>query len=141
MSDPRFEDLVGRLLDGELAPDEWSELLGLVREGPTCLAALRDQLEVAEMLSLSDDPARSSPLFLEATRSRLAEEQFVSGVRAALQGRPPSRRGGGLPRWPWASSAATPIESEIEDCYVFTVNVEAGLEVVEVELLPLDPGP
>ena len=93
------------------------------------------------MLSLSDDPARSSPLFLEATRSRLAEEQFVSGVRAALQGRPPSRRGGGLPRWPWAVAAATPIESEIEDCYVFTVNVEAGLEVVEVELLPLDPGP
>jgi hypothetical protein len=30
----------------------------------------------------------------------------------------------------------TPIGSEVEDCYVFTVNVDAGLEVVEVELLP-----
>ena len=36
------------------------------------------------------------------------------------------------PLQPGASS--TPIGSEVEDCYVFTVNVDAGLEVVEVEL-------
>ena len=36
-------------------------------------------------------------------------------------------------------ASGTPIGSEIEDCYVFTVNVDAGLEVAEVELLP--PGP
>jgi hypothetical protein len=33
-------------------------------------------------------------------------------------------------------TSGTPIGSEVEDCYVFTVNVDAGLEVVEVELLP-----
>ena len=37
------------------------------------------------------------------------------------------------PLQPGASS--TPIGSEVEDCYVFTVNVDAGLEVVEVELM------
>ena len=34
------------------------------------------------------------------------------------------------------SAPGTPIGSEVEDCYVFTVDVDAGLEVVEVELLP-----
>jgi hypothetical protein len=33
-------------------------------------------------------------------------------------------------------AAGTPVGSEVEDCYVFTVNLDAGLEVIEVELLP-----
>jgi hypothetical protein len=36
-------------------------------------------------------------------------------------------------------TVGTPIGFEVDDCYVFTVNVDAGLEVAEVELLP--PGP
>ena len=38
------------------------------------------------------------------------------------------------PLQPWTSD--TPIGSEVEDCYVFTVDVNAGLEVAEVEILP-----
>src|SRR5262249_39109622 len=87
VSDARFEDLVGRLLDDELTPDEWSKFLELVRDDPALLEQLRDQLEASELLALSEDPVRGSPLFLEATRSRLADDGFVSGVRAALAGR------------------------------------------------------
>ena len=91
VNDSRFEDLVGRLLDDELTPDGWCELLGLVRDDPALLRKLRDQLEASELLALSEDVLRGSPLFLEATRSRLADDRFVSGVRAAIAGarRPP----------------------------------------------------
>lgn len=111
MSDARFEDLVGRLLDDELTPDERSELLGLVRDDPALLEQLRDQLEASELLALSVDPVRGSPLFLEATRSRLADDGFVSGVRAALAGRSTGRGGGRAPGWlgAFAASAAATV--------------------------------
>lgn len=32
-------------------------------------------------------------------------------------------------------ASGTPIGSEVEACYVFTVNIDAGLEIVEVELV------
>jgi hypothetical protein len=38
-----------------------------------------------------------------------------------------------------SEASGTPIGSEIEDCYVSTVNVDAGLEVAELELLPPAP--
>ena len=98
MNDSRFEDLVGRLLDDELTPEGWSELLGLVRHDPARLRELRDQLEAAELLALTEDVLRGSPLFLEATRSRLADDGFVSGVRAAIAGGPAGRRGARSPR-------------------------------------------
>lgn len=106
MSDARFEDLVGRLLDDELTPGEWTELLGLVRDEPALLEQVRDQLEVSEWLALSEDPVRGSPLFLEATRSRLADAGFVSGVRAALAGRSTGRKGRWAPGWRGVFAAA-----------------------------------
>lgn len=111
MSDARFEDLVGRLLDDELTPDEWSELLGLVRDAPALLEQLRDQLEASELLALSEDPVRGSPLFLEATRSRLADDGFVSGVRATLAGRSTARKRGRASGWlgMFAASAAATV--------------------------------
>ncbi len=111
MIDARFEDLIGRLLDEELTPDEWSELLGLVRDDPVRLEGLRDQLEAAELLALSEDSVRGSPLFLEATRSRLADDGFVSGVRAALAGRPTGRGSRRAPGWRavFAASAAAAV--------------------------------
>jgi ferric-dicitrate binding protein FerR (iron transport regulator) len=110
VSNARFDYLVGRLLDDEPTSDEWSELLGLVRDDPALLEQLRDQLEASELLALSEDPVRGSPLFLEATCSRLADARFVSGVRAALEGRSPGRRRGRAPGWLGvvaASAAAT----------------------------------
>ncbi|MEJ7638506.1 MAG: FecR family protein [Singulisphaera sp.] len=106
MSDSRFEDLIGRLLDDELTPDEWSELLGLVRDDPTLLGELGDQLEASELLALSEDAVRGSPLFLEATRSRLDDDGFVSGVRAAIAGDSTGHRGTRSPRWPWMVAAS-----------------------------------
>ncbi len=35
MSDSRFEELLGRLLDGELSDGEFSELVHLVRDRPS----------------------------------------------------------------------------------------------------------
>ena len=106
MSDSRFEDLAGRLLDDELTPDEWSALLGLVGDDPTLLGELRDQLEASELLALSEDAVRGSPLFLEATRSRLDDGGFVSGVRAAIAGGPTGRRGARSRRRPWVVAAS-----------------------------------
>jgi hypothetical protein len=108
VSNTRFEDLVGRLLDDELAPDEWTELITIVRDDPALLEELRDQLEACELLALAEDPVRGSPLFIEATRSRLADDGFVSGVRAALAGRAPDHRVGWAPDWLglFAASAA-----------------------------------
>jgi hypothetical protein len=105
MSDSRFEDLVGRLLDDELTSDEWSELLGLVRDDAALLEELRDQLEASELLALSEDGLRRSPLFLEATRSRLADDGFVSGVRAAIARGSTDRRGARSTRRWWAVAA------------------------------------
>lgn len=111
MSNARFEDLVGRLLDDELTPDEWSKLLELVRDDPALLEQLRDQFEASELLALSEDPVRGGPLFLEATRFRLADDAFVSGVQAALAGRSTGRKGGRSPGWlgVFAASAAATV--------------------------------
>jgi len=106
VSDSRFEDLLGRLLDDELAPDEWAELLRLVRDDPALLERLRDQLKASELLALLLDDLRGSPLFLEATRSRLVDDGFVSGFRAAITGGSADRRPVRSPRWPWAAAAA-----------------------------------
>lgn len=106
MSNARFEDLVGKLLDDELTPDEWSELLVLVREDSALLEELRDQLEASELLSLSEDPVRGSPLFLEATRSRLADVGFVAGVQAALAGGSTARKVRRTPGWVGVFAAA-----------------------------------
>ena len=106
MSDSRFEDLVGRLLDDELTPDGWSELLRLVRDDPALLRELRAQLEASELLALSEDALRGSPLFLEATRSRLADDGFVSGVRTAIAGGSTDRR---RVRWSWAVAASAAV--------------------------------
>lgn len=111
MSDALFEDLVGRLLDDELTPDEWTALLELTRDAPALLEQLRDQLEASELLTLSEDPVRGSPLFLEATRSRLADDGFISGVQAALAGRSTDRRRRRTPGWlgVFAASAAAAV--------------------------------
>ena len=115
MSDARFIDLVGWLFDDELTPEQWSELLGLVRDDPDLLEQLRDQLEASELLALSEDPVRGSPLFLEATRSRLADDGFVPGVRAALAGNSTGRSGRWSPGWlgVFAASAAAALLTAI----------------------------
>src|SRR5262249_43894780 len=87
-------------------PDEWSELIGLVRDDPALLEQLRDQLEASEWLALAEDPVRGSPMFLEATRSRLADDGFVSGVRAALASRSTGRGAGRGPGWRGVFAAA-----------------------------------
>ena len=96
MSNAHFEDLLGRLVDEELTADEWSELFGLVRDDAVLLEQLRDQLEASELLALAEDPVRGSPLFLEATRSRMADDGFVAGVRATLAARSTGRKPGWL---------------------------------------------
>jgi len=80
MSDARFNELSGLLLDGEPSSDELNELADLVKEDEHRAQELQSQLEVAELIALSEDELRDSTLFVSAIRSRTAGDPFVMQV-------------------------------------------------------------
>ncbi len=104
MSDERFQDLMGSLLDGEISPDEITELVRLSKGDPARLREIQEQLETSEMIALAEDELRDSALFVSALQGRILEDPFVSEVRAGI------RRGGSLRRprrlLPWGVAAA-----------------------------------
>ena len=73
MDDERFDELMSRLLDEELTPEEMSQLVRLVQDHPDRQGALQSQLETAEMLAQSEDELRKSSLFLSTLESRLGD--------------------------------------------------------------------
>ncbi len=73
MSDSRFEDLLGRFLDGALTAQERDDLTQLVREDPDRLDDLRAQLEASELLAMAGNERRQIDHFLDAIGTRLAE--------------------------------------------------------------------
>ena len=82
MDDPRFDHLLGRLLDDSLSPDELVELAGLLRGHPERQQRLQDQLEAADWIAQAVDDLRDSRRFVAATLARTAENPFVSKVAA-----------------------------------------------------------
>lgn len=104
MIDDRFEELLGGLMDGELSPDELSELVRLARDEPSRRDEILRQLESAEMIALAEDELRDASLFVSAIRDRLGEDAFVSRVQSAVRGgrRHEARRS----ILPWAIAAA-----------------------------------
>jgi len=84
MTDVRFEQLLGRLLDDELTPDELAELIDLLKASPDRQGVLQDQLEYAEALAQAHDDLRRSSLFIATLESRMSEDPFVTGVTSAL---------------------------------------------------------
>ena len=98
--DQRFEELLSRLPDGELSPDELTELVQRARGNPAREQEIQDQLEAAEMIALSEDDLRDSGLFVSALQARIGDDAFVAKVRTRMlfEPRPSSRR----PVMPWA---------------------------------------
>ena len=58
MNEERFEELVGLLLDEEIAGKELEELAGMVAEDPALLEELRCQLITADQLEQYEDEHR-----------------------------------------------------------------------------------
>ena len=101
MSEDRFEELLGGLLDDELTSEELSELVKLARDNPSRQEEIQRQLESAEMIALSEDELRDASLFVSAIQGRIGEDAFVSRVQSAI-------RGGGARRTvlPWFIASA-----------------------------------
>lgn len=93
MTDARFEQLMGMLLDQELTPEELAELVDLLKDSPDRQQELDAHLQSSEALAQAHDNLRSSSLFIATLESRMSEDPFVSGVRSALStgGEPTSR--------------------------------------------------
>ncbi|MEK6237228.1 MAG: FecR family protein, partial [Planctomycetales bacterium] len=107
MNDARFEELIGRLLDGEPTPDELLELVELAKDHPNRQQELQSQLEIADMLAQSEDSLRASSLFVAAVQSRVGDDPFVHRIRSAISSADPSSRPQrqGLRHALWAISA------------------------------------
>lgn len=89
MSDDRFEDLLGRLLDEELSPGELEELAELIAEDGGKRERLRMHLQMADRLSQYEDELRSADAFRNAldtrTRSESQDDDFVRRVMASAR--------------------------------------------------------
>ena len=66
-----FEELVSKLLDGELHDSEREQLRALLRHDADRVDELRSHLMIADLLQRDGDPARSEDAFLAATSWRL----------------------------------------------------------------------
>ncbi len=101
MVEPAFDDLLNRLLDDELDPQQRAELVRMVKTNPHRQDELQSQLETAELIVQAEDDLRAGPLFLSALRSRIDEENaphdpFVRRVRTAVRSSSPRTR---ITRW------------------------------------------
>lgn len=81
MSPERFEELLGRLLDGELSPVDGDELAAVLRAEPDRRRECRQHLVLWELWSQQQAPERSAEAFVAAFRTRMhAERQSESFV-------------------------------------------------------------
>jgi len=87
MTDPRFEELLGELLDGELTPAAGDELAAAVRAEPVRRRELRQHLVLWELWSQQQAPERSAEAFLASWRTRLRAESHGEAFLAALKSR------------------------------------------------------
>lgn len=91
MTDERFDELVQRVLDDELAGPDVAELAAEVRARPARRLELQQHLAVWELWTQQQAPERSAEAFLAACRTRLAADrgsaEFVSAVTARVRRR------------------------------------------------------
>ena len=86
MTEARYHELLGRLLDGEPSQADVDELRGEVERDPALLRDLADHLALSEVIAHELDPRRTADAFWQGVRSRLD-----AGEPAAPAG-PASRR-------------------------------------------------
>jgi len=89
MNEERFEELVGLLLDEEIAGEELDELASLVVENPALLEELRRQLITADQLEQYEDEQRAAEAFIKGLEIRIGatteSKQFVEQVMKTVQ--------------------------------------------------------
>lgn len=71
MTEARYHELLGRLLDGEPSEAEVEELRGELERDPALLRDLGDQLALSEIIAHELDPRRAADVFWLGVRSRL----------------------------------------------------------------------
>jgi len=95
MNQPRYDELLGRVLDDEITSAELAELGKDLRGQPDRLADLRFHLVLWEVFSQQRRPERSADAFVASWRTRLAAETqaatFVERTVERLEPSPPSR--------------------------------------------------
>lgn len=100
MDDARFDELLARLPDGELAPAELDELARLLRARPDRQQRVREQLEAADLIAQAEDDLRDGRRFVAAALARTAQDPFVTTVASKLPA-------AGLRWWFWFGACAT----------------------------------
>jgi hypothetical protein len=94
MNSARYEELLGRLLEGELSEPEAEEMAGGLDERETLREDLWRHLALWELWSQQQAPERSPDAFVRAWKMRLRAETedadlFPGAVRAQLEARQP----------------------------------------------------
>ncbi|MFO1497887.1 MAG: hypothetical protein U1G07_05750 [Verrucomicrobiota bacterium] len=88
MNSPRYEQLLERLLEGELSGAEAEELANGLRKRPELQRDLRSHLVLWDLWSQQHKPERSSGAFLNAWRTRLrVEREDADGFAKAIESR------------------------------------------------------
>ena len=89
MNEDRYQQLLGRLLDDELAVNEAKEFADWLREAPPAGADVRRHLFLWELYAQQHHPERAADAFANACQTRLLAEAgkqpFVEGVQARLR--------------------------------------------------------
>ena len=86
MNSTRYQDLLGRLFEGDLAAEEADELARALNENPSRRQDLRQHLVLWEMWSQDQSPERSAEAFLRAWKTRLrAEDEGAEAFAAAVR--------------------------------------------------------
>ena len=103
MQKDRFEELLGQLLDDDIAAGQIDELVELVAADSQKLGELRKQLNLSDRLSQYEDELRSQQRFFVAlaTRTQATAENdgFVECVAASAREANSVRRDGDYRKW------------------------------------------
>lgn len=87
MTEARYHELLGRLLDGEPSEAEAEELRRELERDPALLRDLGEQLALSEMIAHELDPKRTADAFWLGVQSR------IDAGEPAVSAGPPPRRG------------------------------------------------
>ena len=109
MTPERYEELLGRLLDGEITPAEGEALAAALRADPVRRRDCRHHLELWDLHAQQLAPERSAESFMAAWNTRCQAEReavpFITGLWERISretGCGNAKRAAGLPGW-WAS--------------------------------------
>ena len=84
MDNTDFNDLMARLIDDTLSPNELEKLTQTLREHPERHQLLRDQLETADLIAQTEDELRDGRRFVATVLVRTSDDPFVEVVATQL---------------------------------------------------------